>query len=301
MGIGLIKGSSLFIDILNKYNISFIEDKESVVVEYSDSVVKLVCVLFNCNKKIYIDKSESKFNFVISKNDFSYELLDVKNIDDDLVMKFIDLLSYCRQIKLSLRRDGDNILLDLFSSQYSCIFDGCLMRDNNYYFVSKSNIFNLEQELNIYNKLLSPIDIKISKRVIVSDFSYIENYYHEKDIEKIIIFNNSDTIDLIMVSDSNVKFVFRNKKNFEKVILPEILKMCSYKISSLDKEEKLSYFNKMFYTVDNQLYMLNFPYYISPLNLYNLFTKVGLYSGCVKSMLLSFAIFFDKKYICKIK
>lgn len=244
--------------ILDKYGVSYVLEKDSIVVEYNDSSIKLLSVLFDMGKKIYINKDLDKFCFSVDKNILDREILDRDIVVNELLIKFCDMLNKCGQIRLSLKRDNYGILVDLFSSWYDCLFDECLIGNNNYYLVDKENISNLDSQLDIYNKLFGFVDIEINIKNMVCDFSYVINYYYRNEISKIIIINGRDKVDLIMVSENTIKFVFKNKMNFERVVLPEILKVYSNKIDSLNGEESLRYFNKLFYKVNDQFYMLNF-------------------------------------------
>ena len=116
----------------------------------------------------------------------------------------------------------------------------------------------MKERLIDINNMLREININVSKRIEKADFSIIKKFYDNDSDCKIVIVNNSDSIELILASENNVKFVFENKDYFEKIVLPEVLKMYSLEVESLELEEKIRDFNKMFYKVNEQLYMLNF-------------------------------------------
>lgn len=243
---------------LNKQNIDIKNTYDYITFIYKNTTIinKALITLLNNNIEISLFNQD---NNIIIRIPNSTENNINREVSIELNSKIKSLINLIKisDIELSINKENN---IRLYTNNYQHILDNYLLKDNySYYFdLNKAEIESIYKEISNYNNKMKITNIKNYEYIENPDLLTIKYYYNLSSNNKLIIFNKDNQRQLIISGPSNILFKFTNSSNFDKLFLPEILKIYIDSTKEMKKEQLESQHNKAFYSLNNNFYILNF-------------------------------------------
>ena len=228
------------------------ENKKYLIFTYQDinEINNLLNEWYKNNKLIILDKKENDITIKLEKDNYTLNK-DQTTLDENLD-KIIDLLEISNNIRINIK----NNQIKLYTNNYQNIFDNLLLKENNYYILDIDKEKEIYYEMSKYNKYTNTTNN--NNIVLIDSFNPIDihNYINEKT-DTIKIINGKDSIKLYINNDKNYLFNFQDKKMFNNIYLPEILKYYN-KYNATENSNISKQFNKCYGNINDNFYLINF-------------------------------------------
>lgn len=279
------------------------ENNEYITLIYKNNSVLNAFLNRAISNKLKISKSDNniiiKVHSDILNNYNQYDIKEELNIN---ISKLIKLVNVSNNLKISVNKDKEEYDIKIYTNIYKNILDNYAIGHANYYQVNINFIDDILKNIIEYNNLMEVSRIKIDNYIENFDFTDIKYYYNLEDSNKIIIINDGEKRKLIISGIVTISFCFSNNELFDRVFLPELLKLYVSRNNELSNEMITYQFNHLFYQVNNDLYILDFDDFLMTPNiefLHNLINKKRYQININKDYVIYENIENDKKISTK--
>lgn len=256
----LIRNNNHYLDYLMSNNLIIkTSDSEFITFIYhTDNTINSLL-----NKAIYdkIKITKQKSNIIIKINTNTLNNIYDYKINEELdknISKLINLVSISNSLKITIKKTNEDYNIKLYTNNYRNILDSYSTKYNNYYQIKINLIDDIYENIAKYNSLMEISNQQINEIVEDFDFVDIKHYYNIEEKNKIIIINEDNKRRLIISGIVNISFDFLNIDLFDKVFLPEILKIYVSKNNNITNEKITTQFKNAFYHANDNLYILDF-------------------------------------------